>query len=316
MLGFAPVGRGQAKPAVKKLDPVPKLIMQLRDPSVDVRIGAVSALEKAKDARAVEALIVALGDNDDHVRTSAARALGEIKDPRAVVPLIAAMKSAAAERFSTSYLNDSCQNALRLIGTPAVEPLIEAMSDPNPKVREFAAKVLGKIKDPRAVGPLFAAMQGTDSEDLRLVTSYALAEIGEASVDNLIAALKDQDPEVRWYAASALADRYDSRITHAKNIQNPREEARVRAIGPDDRGERALIAALGEHNMAAVAGGFRFFYDWDGPGSEKGLIEAINKFGKVQMIRFFLNNGNVGLRGAAEDWAKQHGYQVETYHIR
>jgi hypothetical protein len=299
MLEFALVGRGQSRAVVKKVDHVPRLILQLHDPSPDLRMGAASALGEAKDARAVEPLIVALGDTDDHVRTSAAKALGEIKDPRAVVPLIAAMKSAAAELFSTSYLNDSCQNALRLIGPSAVEPLIVAMSDSRLEVRELAAKVLGKIRDPRAVGPLFTAMKGTDSEDLRLVTSYALAGIGEASEDNLIAALQDQDTEVRWYAAYALADQYETK-----------RHPGAGKTDADDRGEKALIAELGKHNMAAVAGGYLFFYDWGGAGSEVGLIEAINKFGKVQMMRLFLNCGNLGLRKAAEDWANHHDYII------
>jgi HEAT repeat protein len=321
MLGLVPAGRGQTRPIVRKADRVPKLILQLRDPSPGVRVSAARALGDGKDARAVEPLMAALGDSDDGVRISAARALGEIKDPRAVMPLMTAMKDAALRSsepvpdLSALNLKEACQEALRLMGPQAVEPLIAAMSDSSLQVRELAAELLGKTRDARAAGPLFAAMKGTDSEDLRRATSNALAEIGEPSVDDLMGALEDQNSEVRWYAASALADQYDSRITHAQNIQDAQREAQAREIGPDDRGEKSLIAALEKHNMAAVAGGYHFFYDWGGAGSEAGLIEAINQFGKAQMIRFFLNHGDASLRGAAENWANQHGYKVDSYQI-
>lgn len=315
VFGFAAIGQGQTRAAVKKADRIPGLIVQLRSPGVDTRASAAAALGKAKDPRAVAPLIAALGDTDDGVKTSAARALGEIGDDRAVEPLIAAMKAVSLVNFpavSQTYLEDSCQNSLRAIGPPAVAPLISLMNtDSSLTVRELAAKILGKIRDARAVDALFTAMKATDSEDMRSETSRALGEIGEPSVENLIGALNDQNTEVRWYAARALADQYDARVTAADATQDAARGERARAVGPDDHGEEALIAALRQNNLAVVAGGYRFFYEWGGEGSEKGLIAAMDQFGKKEMMQFFLNHGDVDLRTAAQNWAKEHGYIVE-----
>src|SRR5271157_1077577 len=65
---------------------------------------------------------------------------------------------------------------LSKIGTPAVEPLIRALKyrkDSN--VRINVARVLGKIKDPRAVEPLIAALKDTDGT----VRSQAALALGE-----------------------------------------------------------------------------------------------------------------------------------------
>lgn len=346
LLGFAPAGQAQSRRAGGQVDHVASLIRQLHSPSADIRVTAAGALGDAKDARAVEPLIAALKDSDKDVRESAAQALGEIKDARAVEPLIGALGDAdedvkvsaakalgaigddravaplmAAMRevalidyplLSQSYLEDSCQDSLRAIGAPSVEPLIAVLNtDSSLNVREVAAKILGKIGDARAVDPLFAALKGTDSEDLRGVASRALGGIGEPSVEKLIGALNDQDTEVRWYAARALADPYDARVTAAEDPRDTAPEERAKAIQPGDYGEKALIAALGEHNLAVVAGGYRFFYDWGGPGAEKGLIEAMDQFGKQEMVQFFLNHGDADLLAAAENWAKGHGYVIK-----
>jgi HEAT repeat protein len=60
------------------------------------------------------------------------------------------------------------------------------------------------IKDPRAVEPLIAALEDTDSS-VRAKAASALGEIRDLrAVGALIAALKDTDSSVRAEAASAL----------------------------------------------------------------------------------------------------------------
>ena len=53
-----------------------------------MRSGAVEALGRIGDVRAVEPLIQRLQDEDEDVRSAAAEALGRIGDARAVDPLI------------------------------------------------------------------------------------------------------------------------------------------------------------------------------------------------------------------------------------
>ena len=63
--------------------------------------------------------------------------------------------------------------ALEFIGEPAVAPLIEALQDENADIRSQAAKILGKISDPRAVHPLVQALDDRD-ERVRGSSFFAL----------------------------------------------------------------------------------------------------------------------------------------------
>jgi len=173
----------------------------------------------------VEGLIKALKDNRDwSVREweEVAEALSEIGEP-AVEPLIQALndrnfivRSAAAWVFC-------------VIKDPrAVEPLIQALKDEDGGVKRGAAVALGEINDPRAVEPLIQALK--DDSSVRSSAADALEKIGwqpkddtekayfliakhewdelcsfgEAAVDPLIQALKDEDAVVRSVAARAL----------------------------------------------------------------------------------------------------------------
>ena len=93
------------------------------------------------------------------------------------------------------------------IGPPAVPPLVEALRDPDRRVRERAASALAIMCRPAlgAVTPLVAALQDTDAK-VRRHAAMALGCIGPAgpSVAGLVLALKDKEPPVRVTAAEAL----------------------------------------------------------------------------------------------------------------
>ncbi len=59
---------------------------------------------------------------------------------------------------------EAAAEALKAIGTPAVDRLIGALRDKDAQVRRAAADVLGKIKDPRAVDSLTAALRDPNEE--------------------------------------------------------------------------------------------------------------------------------------------------------
>ena len=189
-------------------------------------------VEKMKARRNVNGLIKALGYKKDwEVRWDAARALGEIKDPRAVEPLSAALKD---ERFS---VRQAAAEALGKIGNArAVEPLIAALGDERSDMRQAAAKALGAIGDARAMEPLIAALKDKDSA-VRKAAAEALdhlgwkpaqdesagwywmakhdwdkcVALGALAVEPLIAALKDENSDVRQAAAKALGKIGDPR---------------------------------------------------------------------------------------------------------
>lgn len=188
-----------------------QLIDALDSKDISLQDEARKALVKIGKS-AVDSLIIALKDKNSNVRKDVVAILGEIGDSRAVATLIATLK------------------------------------DESPDVREGAALALGKIKDSRAVEPLIAVLRGKDLKDkdkylteidssIQVSAAFALAAIGAPAVVSLIAALNDEDPDVREGAARALGKIKDSRaveplVTALKNDNDSEVQREIaKAVG-------------------------------------------------------------------------------------
>ena len=186
----------------------------------------------------LDGLIRQLTNTSPGFRSHAARMIGSDPDfranPRAVQPLIAALTDTDTDvrESAASALFDMIEFG-EVKAPGAVDPLIDLLRDPNPRVSSIAAKTLGAIKDPRAAkpladalmdkkfpypmaavtalreigapvaGPLIAALKSRDDRD-RNVIVYALNQLPNADME-LIAALKDPDPKIRNSAAGRLS---------------------------------------------------------------------------------------------------------------
>jgi len=82
-------------------------------------------VERMASGRDIDGLTDALQDSDPDVRRSAALALGELGEWRAVDPLIRALADPAQD------VREAAANALVMVGTPAVEPLIDLLERPD-----------------------------------------------------------------------------------------------------------------------------------------------------------------------------------------
>ncbi|MFH1277651.1 MAG: HEAT repeat domain-containing protein [Candidatus Eisenbacteria bacterium] len=139
----------------------------------------------------------------------ASSALAETKEEEAVRYLGTMIVSVREE-------NDPMRNRmfikLRVVGDPAVGPLLGALEDPDPAVRHYLAFTLGFFDDPRVTEPLLGLFRSDGDIDVRCAAAEALGrrETMEA-VDPLLQALGESDPRVRQSSAYALGLIGDSR---------------------------------------------------------------------------------------------------------
>ncbi len=206
------------------------LIQALSDRISAVRAVSIKYLGLSGDKRAVDSLI-RLADTDEDNLINIADALGNIGDCRAVETLIRIMKKDGFNVKVFSKIEDMAVdplvNALKdpdvtvrknaakaflyIRNSLAVEALIETLHDKNRHVRSVAISGLAVQRDTRAVGPLITILKDQNNDkDLRKSAIDALGEIGDSrAVELLIEVLKDD--AFRFEAIEALGKLRDKR---------------------------------------------------------------------------------------------------------
>jgi HEAT repeat protein len=306
---------------------------QGKTPKVDP-YQAIGLLGKMKDRRAFELLVGTLKNTDARMAMTAAEQLSDLDDPRAVPALTAAAKSNVPAVASDAI------TSLGKIGSPAVDALIGLLNQPG--LQDIVIGAIANTKDPRAVPPLLALLatpyRGTpqpygaaitqDPDDpgpVRPMTYQALlsalgqlgdpravaplidymkngpvgrnlvpgelAALGPVSIEPLIPLLHDSNENTRRLAAEALSD------LAIKQQQDLR---------PHD----ALVAAMGAHDIAIVAGAYQFYVSLGAPGTESDLVAALERFPDQGMAEYFLNCGSVPLEDAAIAWGQKLHYHI------
>ncbi|HPH97920.1 MAG TPA: HEAT repeat domain-containing protein [Anaerolineaceae bacterium] len=166
-----------------------------KDPSVQVRRGAIQALGLMGDEAAVEPLIQSLKDSSLEIRQAVVEALSHYPTPRVFKTLIGALIG--------DLIYPSVMSALISMGKAAIEPLVAALKLPDAKVRGRASEVLAKMgwtpQNEAEVAALAVARRDWSSA----------SQAGETTVDLLIEELKQ--PQTVLSAAQALAQIGDPR---------------------------------------------------------------------------------------------------------
>jgi beta-lactamase regulating signal transducer with metallopeptidase domain len=143
--------------------------------------------------------------------------------------------SPALATFKQASPGEQAAIALASFGTPAVEPLTNALDDGNPSVRRNAAWAIGELTNmggnerANAVPPLVSLLNDSD-EWVRMASARALGEIrDERAVEKLIATLSDGAGKVRELAAWALGEMKEERaVQHLGKLLLEDSSAEVR----------------------------------------------------------------------------------------
>jgi HEAT repeat protein len=192
--------------------------------NASVRVLVTDILGDIGDPRALPGLVTALADRDRRVRLAAIAAIGKLGTEATEMLLMDALESGDSE------IGDIAARALVSAGAAVSQRIMELLRRaPNPDLRARAARILGQIKEPLALGPLIDALKDSD-EWVRAAAAHALGGLLDPTATGpLIACLNDAHPPVRAAAADALGQLRDLSATEALQPLLQDSQASVRA---------------------------------------------------------------------------------------
>ncbi len=141
-----------------------------------------------------------------------------------------------------------------------VNELVDALhNNTDPMVRQYAAYLLGKAKNPRAIQPLVEAL-GDFDKSVREQAMLALSSIGKAAIEPLSAAMKEPQWETRYRAAEALGKIADEKAVKPliQALKDNRDHVRymaakgLRAIRHSDTIEPMVILLKDENKYVRM----------------------------------------------------------------
>ncbi|HEY5901195.1 MAG TPA: HEAT repeat domain-containing protein [Anaerolineales bacterium] len=225
------------------------LLTALKDPEPGVRASAIPALAALRDLAAFEAITdLLLDDPLIEVRQAAARALGSLRDPAALPSLMQALHDSFWWYEREAAAADLLES-IQATGEAAVPLLITALRDPEGAVRRYAAILLGRLGDSRALEPLALALYDLH-HDVGEAAARAIGDMGAAGLEVLDEAARHPEASIRTHAALALGAIQNGRsVTLLLQLLNDHERAvRLQAVlslgGFQDAGARAALREL------------------------------------------------------------------------
>jgi HEAT repeat protein len=190
---------------------IPNLLPLLKDPENEVRIAACTAVGKFSAPSTFDDLAnVLLDDAIIEVRQAAVKALGETRHPEAIPFLMEALRD-SFWWFEREQSVRDLLTAIEKMGEPVVEPLVEALGDREGTVRKYAAIVLGRLRDIRAIEELGMALYDLH-HDVSQAAAESLAQFGGEAVGVLSEALTHPEAGVRERAVHGLGLIRDERV--------------------------------------------------------------------------------------------------------
>ena len=211
---------------------------------IGIKIGTVNALGNLGDVRAVQPLTELLESEGSTLRQPAAEALERLVALSQLNTLFQQFQQANIDELPADQLNPQQRESAEILGLLTSdlennratlnapfgtqfrhrsEALYQKITDgqmvelgrkylkreiePNQEIRRACISILGHLRPASAIEDLIAVMEdGMEVPGIRFKAGLALSQIGEESVDALIAAFNQGDASVKDIAASALGN--------------------------------------------------------------------------------------------------------------
>jgi HEAT repeat protein len=184
--------------AMERAGLLARYLRETQSPMKWTRARSLRILGDLKVPASVPALLKALEDRDADVRNVAARSLGRMKlqaAEEALVAILGKNDQAVSARIAAICIE---------MGPRTAPLLIRTLRDGPPRGRFWAARILGEIRDGRAVRSLGDALLDAD-DDVRSAAVWALGQIADRATASLVEPLlRDARWFVRAHAAEAL----------------------------------------------------------------------------------------------------------------
>jgi HEAT repeat protein len=260
-------------PAALVAEAIDALSRILDDPDEYVRKSAVHALGRlrVRDPRALEGIRFALGDRSEQVVQEAVTQVQQAVDAGAVEGLIRVL----GRRERT--LQNAASQALVRIGPPAVRPLLETFKDRNlrRRVHNQVLRIIEDIKG-RAVEPLLGALE----DENQYVRAYAVALLGKLGDDRAVEPLVRlflTDPRLQETVVNTLPRLEERGVLEApsgdREVQLPREVAAAfRKLAATPEGLEALRRAVAAGNPKVRKFALRALFEVEGPRAKDTLL--------------------------------------------
>src|ERR1700752_2397476 len=210
---------------------LPLLLDALKYPEDEVRIAACLALGQFKEPSTFDAITnVLLDDPNIEVRQAAAKALGNTEQSAALPYLMEALHD-SYWWYEREYAAVDLLQAIEKMGSAAVDPLIKVLGEKEGTVRKFAATLLGKLGDPRAIEPLGMTLYDLHHDEGR-ASAESLSKFGAPALDLLIEALSHPEMWIRIHSINALGKIRDPRVALVllEMLNDPEREVKKQVI--------------------------------------------------------------------------------------
>jgi HEAT repeat protein len=292
---------------------------------------AADVLGELGSERAVDGLLTVMEKDQSLVGARASLAIGKIGGERTVGEALRIMLN---EQLGGFFRLRSCYTLREIGGVRAVDELVPLLNSKDTEARSLAIYALGLIGSEYAVGKLLPLLKDKD-KDVRRWSAVALAELGderafdellnvslkkvdswgrqraisalakvggERAVNALLPLLKDEDKELRLWAARGLVELGDKRALNEifpllKGDDRERRQQVIRALADlgDERAVDDLISLLKDEDyrvsVAAIVALGRI-------GSERAIAALLPLLDSEQFGEPVGNRGELCLEAA------------------